>query len=127
MQHLTIAGNVGKDAELRKTQSGEPVLNFTLAVDNGKDANGEKRQATWFDCALWGKRAESLAAHITKGSKLVVTGRPTARAHDGKAYLGVNVAELTFMGGGAERSGDAPKTRDEPRRSPAELDDEIPF
>ena len=126
MQHLTIAGNVGKDAELRKTQSGEPVLNFTLAVDNGKDASGERRAATWFDCALWGKRAESLSAHITKGSKLVVTGRPTARAHDGKAYLGINVAELTFMGGG-ERSGDAPKTRDEPRQSRAELDDEIPF
>lgn len=127
MQHLTIAGNVGKDAELRKTQSGEPVLNFTLAVDNGKDASGEKRQPTWFDCALWGKRAESLAPHITKGSKLVVTGRPTARAHDGKPYLGVNVAELTFMGGSGERSGDAPKTRDEPRQSRAELDDEVPF
>jgi single-stranded DNA-binding protein len=35
MQHLTIAGNVGKDAELR-TAGTEQVLNFSLAVDNGK-------------------------------------------------------------------------------------------
>ena len=103
MQSLTIAGNVGKDAVLRRTNSGEPVLNFSVAVDNGKDRDGNKRDATWFDCSLWGKRAESLEQHITKGSKLVLRGRPTARAHEGKVYLGVNVDDLTFMGGGQDR------------------------
>ena len=103
MQQLTIAGNVGKDAVLRRTNSGDPVLNFSLAVDNGKDRDGNKRDATWFDCAIWGKRAEALERHITKGSKLALSGRPTARAHDGKAYLGINVDGLTFMGGGQER------------------------
>ena len=103
MQTLIIAGNVGKDAELRRTQSGDAVLGFSLAVDNGKDANGNKRDATWYDCSIWGKRAESLQGHITKGTKLVLTGRPTSRAHDGKAYLGINVDQLEFMGGGQER------------------------
>lgn len=103
MQILTIAGTVGKDAELRTTQSGDKVLGFSVAVDNGKDAQGNKRPATWFDCSIWGKRAESLARHITKGSKLTLTGRPTARAHDGKAYLGLSVNELAFQGGGQER------------------------
>lgn len=99
MQILTIAGNCGKDAELRRTQAGDAVLGFSLAVDNGKDASGQKRPATWFDCSIWGKRAEALQHHITKGTKLVLSGRPTARAHDGKGYLGINVSELTFMGG----------------------------
>jgi len=36
MQNLTIAGNCGKDAELRTTQGGDQVLNFSLAVDNGQ-------------------------------------------------------------------------------------------
>lgn len=103
MQILMIAGNVGKDAVLRRTGSGEPVLNFSLAVDNGKDKDGNKRDATWFDCAIWGKRAEALERHIAKGCKLTLSGRPTARAHDGKAYQGINVQELTFMGGGQER------------------------
>ena len=103
MQILTIAGTVGKDAELRTTQSGDKVLGFSVAVDNGKDQQGNKRPATWFDCSVWGKRAESLHQHITKGSRLTLTGRPTARAHDGKAYLGLSVNELAFQGGGQER------------------------
>lgn len=95
MQQLTIAGNVGKDAELRTTNSGEKVLGFPVAVNNGKD-----KAATWYDCSIWGKRAEALAGHIRKGTSLAMTGRPNARAHDGKAYLGMNVDQLTFMGGG---------------------------
>ncbi|MDO6587356.1 single-stranded DNA-binding protein [Salipiger sp. 1_MG-2023] len=110
MQTLTIAGNVGKDAVLRRTNNGDPVLNFSLAVDNGKDRDGNRRDSTWFDCSIWGKRAESLERHISKGTKLVLRGRPTSRAHDGKAYLGINVDDLTFMGGGSDggsRGGDS--------------------
>ena len=47
MQVLIIAGNVGKDAVLRHTQSGDDVLGFSVAVNNGKDANGQDRPATW--------------------------------------------------------------------------------
>ena len=105
MQQLTIAGNVGKDATLRRTGNGDAVLGFSLAVDGGKDKDGNKRESTWYDCSIWGKRAESLERHITKGSKLVLVGRPTCRAHDGKAYIGISVNELTFMGGGSDRQG----------------------
>lgn len=103
MQKLFLAGTVGKDAELRRTNNGDPVLGFSLAVDNGKDKNGNKRDATWFDCSVWGKRAERLERHITKGLKLALTGRPTARCHNDKAYLGISVDDLTFQGGGQER------------------------
>lgn len=108
MQILMIAGNVGNVKEVREV-GGDKVLNFSLAVDNGKDKNGERRESTWYDCALWGKRSESLAPHITKGLKLALSGRPGARAHDGKAYLSLTVNELTFMGGGQERQAEQPK------------------
>ena len=123
MQILTIAGNVGKDAELRRTQSGDAVLGFSLAVDNGKDASGNKRDATWFDCSIWGKRAEALQHHITKGSKLVLSGRPTAREHNGKAYLGINVNELSFMGCGEPRQ----QGQQQSSAPAGGYDDEIPF
>ena len=97
MQLLVIAGNVGKDAVLRRTQGGEPVLGFSLAVDNGKDKSGNKRESTWYDCAIWGKRAEALQGYVTKGQRLTLQGRPTTRAHEGKAYLGISVSELTFQ------------------------------
>lgn len=105
MQTIIIAGNVGNVKEVRDVGD-DCVLNFSIAVDNGKDKNGERRESTWYDCSMWGKRARSLAPYITKGSKLTVQGRPTARAHDGKAYLGVNVSDLTFMSskGDSERS-----------------------
>lgn len=98
MQILTIAGNVGKDAVLRHTQNNDPILGFSVAVSNGKD-----KDATWYDCSVWGPRAEKLEPYIKKGSKLTLTGRPTVRVHEGKAYLGLSVNDLTFMGGG-ERS-----------------------
>jgi single-strand DNA-binding protein len=113
MQILTISGTVGKDAVLRRTQGGDAVLGFSLAVDNGKDKNGNRRDSTWFDCAIWGKRAESLERHITKGLKLSLSGRPTARSHAEKAYLGISVNDLTFMGGGSAQEGSgysAPET-----------------
>ena len=132
MQVLMIAGIVGKDAVLRHTNGGDDVLNFSIAVDNGKDKDGNKRDATWFDCSIWGKRASSLERHITKGLRLAVTGRPTTRAHDGKAYLGVTVSDLTFMGGnqsegGQRREDDRRGGGGEPQRQAYELSDDIPF
>ena len=131
MQQLTIAGNVGKDPVLRTTQGGDNVLGFSLAVDNGKDANGNKRDATWYDCALWGKRATALQGHISKGTKLVLTGRPTVREHEGKAYLGISVDGLTFMGGGRPDGGydqSPPSGQGAPSGGGRnDMDDEIPF
>lgn len=139
MHKLFIAGNVGKDAELRTTQGGDPVLSFSVAVDNGKDRDGNRR-STWYDCSLWGKRAESLAPHIRKGDRLAVTGRPTVRVHEGRAYLGVVIEDLTFMGSAArpdssnDRSGGtAAEYRNKQvtgARGPGgygDIDDEIPF
>jgi single-strand DNA-binding protein len=105
MMQLTLAGTCGKNAELRQTGGGDSVLSFSLAVDGGKDKNGNKRDSTWFDCSIWGKRADALQGYITKGSKIVVTGRPTAREYNGKVYMGCAVQELTFMGGGNRDSG----------------------
>lgn len=127
MQILTIAGTVGKDAVLRNTQGGEAVLNFSLAVDNGKDAQGNKRDATWYDCSIWGKRATSLQNHITKGGKLTLSGRPTARAHDGKAYLGITVNDLSFQGGGQRQDGEPLGSHQDNGPSRNDMDDEIPF
>lgn len=132
MQQLTIAGNVGKDAVLRTLErSGDKVLNFSIAVSNGKDKDGNRRDSTWFDCSLWGKRAEALERYITKGTRLVVTGRPTARHHEGKVYLGCSVDQLTMLGGGAdpqESSGQSDRYQsDDQTGGSQDMDDEIPF
>jgi single-strand DNA-binding protein len=137
MQKLFIAGNCGKDAELRTLSNGDHVLNFSIAVNNGKDRDGNSRDSTWYDASLFGKRAESLAPHIKKGDKLTLIGRPTVRVHEGKAYLGISVDDLTFMGsanrtGGDDRSsGTAAEYRDKQVTGGGsrygDLDDDVPF
>lgn len=124
MQKLIIAGNIGRDAELRTTQNGDQVAGFSVAVSNGKDENGNWRDSTWFDCSLWGKRATALAPFLTKGTRVVVEGRPSARAHDGKVYLQCRVYELTLLGGGDQAGSQQQAQQAAPSR---DLDDEIPF
>ena len=139
MQRLFIAGNCGKDAELRHTQNGDPVLGFSIAVSNGKDRDGQDRPPTWWDASLWGKRAEALAPHIKKGDKLACTGRPSVRVHEGKAFLQISVDDLTFMGSSQQRDDTnrddtrSPRPdRDDPRTGGGgarydDMDDSIPF
>lgn len=128
MQTLIIAGTVGKDAVLRNTTSGDAVLGFSVAVDNGKDKSGEKREPTWYDCAIWGDRAKKLESHITKGLRMTLTGRPTAREHEGKVYLGISVDNFTFQGGGAEKSDNYSGSAGKAKASESyDLNDDVPF
>lgn len=132
MKSITIAGNVGKDTELRRTQQGDPVLNFSVAVE---DRSGREKVTFWFDVSVWGKRGESLEPHIRKGSRVAVSGDLTRRDHDGKTFLGVKAAEVTLLGGGEQRDegmSDKARTADRAQRptggAPASFDDDsIPF
>jgi single-strand DNA-binding protein len=138
VQVLIISGRVGRDAKLRQT-SGDDVLNFSLAVSNGKDRDGKEREATWYDCALWGKRAAALEQYVTKGTSLTLRGRPTSRVYEGKSYLGITVDELDFMGRSGGSEGGSRRERDDEdngersarpkasQKSAAEFDDEVPF
>ena len=74
---VVIAGRTTKDPEIKVTPSGTTVLSFSLAVnDTKKNAQGEWEEiANFFDCVLFGERAERLAQYIPKGSKLTINGR----------------------------------------------------
>ena len=121
---VTLLGRVGRDAELRHTPNGHPVLNWSVAVDTGW---GERQGTLWLRCALWGDRAAKLAQYITKGTLLLVVGELgepsvwTGQDGQARASLEVTVRELQFAGGGSrEQASDA---------GPSEpLDDqEVPF
>lgn len=136
MLNMTIAGNVGKDAVLRRTQSQDAVLGFGLAVDMGKDKNGTPRDPVWIQCSIWGKRAESLEQYITKGTKLVLSGRPGVNVYEGRGSLTLSVQELTFMGGSQDRQDGGSGSRDDGYGNDRDggyggggkdIDDEIPF
>lgn len=102
MNVWTFTGRAGADSELRSTQSGEKVLNFRVANDVGY---GENKTTQWVDCALWGKRGESLAPHIKKGTMLVLAGEVTLRQFEKRdgthgASLSVRVTDVDLAGDG---------------------------
>ena len=130
MKQITIAGNIGKNAETRQTQNGDSVTGWTVAVE---DRQGKEKTTLWFDCTLWGKRGETLAQYLTKGSKVSVSGDLSKREHDGKTYLTIRADQVTLMGGG-ERREEQPRDYAPDQKAPAggrlgDMDDgtDIPF
>ena len=61
---------IGRDAELRRTPQGKAVCSIAGAYDVGY---GDNKKTQWIDCALWEKRAESLAQYLVKGQECMVT------------------------------------------------------
>jgi single-strand DNA-binding protein len=75
---VTLVGNVTDDPELRFTPTGRPVANFTVAVNKRfKDNDGQwqDRLDGFFRCNCWADMAENVAESLTKGTRIVVTGR----------------------------------------------------
>lgn len=120
MKSITIAGRLGRDAVLRNAGD-SPVLNFAVAVD---DRSGKEKQTLWFDVALWGKRGETLAQYLTKGTCVAVSGDLGRREHDGKTYLTVRADGVTLLGGGEKREESGGTSNGSFSQ---DLDDEIPF
>lgn len=72
--HITIAGNLTADPELRYTASGKAVLNMRVAVNHSKD------NASFFTVVAWEGLAEALAEQAEKGDRLLITGRLQTRS-----------------------------------------------
>lgn len=98
MNIICIAGKLGKDAESRYLPDGTPVASFSVADSPGRD-----KQTVWWNCQLFGKRAESLAQYLTKGSSVTVTGMVTEREwtdREGvkRKSMDVRVADVALQG-----------------------------
>ena len=134
MNSLMVAGGLGKDAEIRYLPNGDPVASFSVADDQGKD-----KPAIFWNCQLFGKRAESLAPYLTKGQAVTVTGSVTQRSYTDKngqerTSMDLRVNDLKLQGGKREEA--APQTsrkhdaaRARQPATPADFDDgsDIPF
>jgi single-strand DNA-binding protein len=77
---VIIAGNLGRDPEMRYTPEGKAVTSFSVAVnDDYTNNNGERIKRTiWVRVSAWGKQAETCNQYLKKGSKVLVEGRLTA-------------------------------------------------
>jgi single-strand DNA-binding protein len=79
-QTIILAGNLGRDPEMRYTPSGQAVTSFSVATNRQyTNNNGETvKETIWFRVSVWGKMAEVCNQYLKKGAKVLVEGRLTA-------------------------------------------------
>lgn len=135
MNSITVAGQLGKDAELRFLPNGDPVAGFSVADSQGKD-----KPTIWWNCQLFGKRAESLAQYLTKGQAVTVSGSITERTYTDKTGAerktqDIRVNDVALQGGKRDaeprQAVPAQKASTNVGRAAvggfADMDDDIPF
>jgi single-strand DNA-binding protein len=136
---VILIGNLGRDPEVRYTQGGAPVANFTLATNESwTDKSGSRQERTeWHRVVVWGKTAEIVREHLTKGKQVYVEGSLQTRQWDDKegnkrSTTEVKALRVVLLGrpdGGGEMRGSPPPAMDagsEESQAPPEGDD-IPF
>ena len=75
MNQVILMGRVTKDLEIRNTQSGMATVRFNIAIDRGKDKEGNDKGADFPNIVAFGKTAENIAKHSGKGLRVAVMGR----------------------------------------------------
>ncbi len=105
INRVVISGNLTRDPELRRTQSGMAILGFGVAVNDRRrnQQTGEwEDYANYVDCTMFGNRADSLSNILTKGMKVAIEGKLRWSQWETKEgqkrnKLEVIVDELDFM------------------------------
>lgn len=82
MNKIILLGRLTKDPEVRYTQSGKVVTQFTLAVDRPFAAADGKKEADFIPVVIWGKSAELAGNSLGKGQRVLVEGRVQIRNYD---------------------------------------------
>ncbi|HUE90417.1 MAG TPA: single-stranded DNA-binding protein [Vicinamibacterales bacterium] len=135
---VILVGNLGRDAEVKVTTSGQSVASFSMATTETWTKDGEKKEKTeWHRIVLWGRQADTLQPYLTKGKQIYVEGRLETRnwEKDGQKHYTTEVKadRIVLLGGG--RGGDRGDRGDrsepgyaDPLASAAPItDDDIPF
>ena len=79
MNKVILIGRLTKDPEIRVTQSGKKVASVSLAVDDGKDINGNKL-TLYFNCTGWDVIADRLESFVKKGHRMCFVGKLNNRS-----------------------------------------------
>jgi single-strand DNA-binding protein len=115
-----IVGRLGRDPELRHTQTGTAVASFSVATE---EKIKDTKRTEWHQITTWGKTAELCAQYLAKGSQVYVEGRIQSEEYVDKAgakrtMAKIVASEVKFLGGGP---------RSEVPAAPSHDDADIPF
>ncbi len=115
---VTIVGNVTRDPELRFTPTGQATATFGVAVNrtwNDRSTNERKEQVSYFNVVTWRELAENVAESLTKGARVIVTGRLEQRSWETNGEKRTTVEIIADEIGPSLRWATASVTRNERR------------
>lgn len=106
VNRVFLVGNLGRDPELRHTNGGAAVVNFSVATgETWTDKNGDRQEQTeWHEVVVWNKPAEACAQFLYKGSMVCVEGKITTEDwtdKEGNKRKSTKIVanKVTFLGG----------------------------
>ena len=130
MNCVNLIGRLTKDPDVRHTESSMTIARFSIAIDRGKDKNGEDKGVDYPSIVCFGKTAELVEKYLSKGRQIGVQGKIQTGTYekDGKKYYNTEVLadRIEFLGKGEQK-------KDEGEQIPIPEgftkmdDDEIPF
>ena len=94
INNVTLTGRLGKDVELKYTESGLAVASGTLAVSRRFQTKNGEREVDWINFVIWRKSAENFANFTHKGSLVGIDGRIQTRNYENKQGQRVYVTEV---------------------------------
>jgi len=131
MNKIILLGRLVKDPDVRYTQTGKVVCQFTIAVDRPFAGQDGQREADFIPVVIWGKQAEACGNSLTKGQRVLVEGRLQVRnyeAKDGtKRYVSEVIADHFEYIEKKAQPGNNNEQGFNNMGSSAPFDDDIPF
>jgi single-strand DNA-binding protein len=113
VNRVILIGNLGRDPEIRYTQGGEPIANFSLATNEvWTDKSGQKQERTeWHRVEVFGKAAQVVRDYLAKGRQVYVEGsirydewtdKDGNKRNTTKIHIGGPNSRLVLLGGRGE-------------------------
>lgn len=131
INQVYLVGNVASEVELRYTPNGTAVLNFSVATNRSvKQGDNWEDVPTFHRIVVWSKLAEYLAQNISKGSKVVITGRIENSSYekDGQKFYKSEIVAQDVIPmvakGGAQKSAPA-KKQENPDEDFSDIPDDL--
>ena len=99
MQKVLLIGNLGRDPEVKYSQQGTAIAQFSVATtERWKDKDGEPQEHTeWFAVKTFGRRAEIVGENLHKGSRVYLEGRERTESWDDKQTGAKHYRDLVYV------------------------------
>ena len=130
MNKVAIMGRLTKDVDLRHTQSGIAVANFTLDVNRRFVKQEEERKADFISCIAWRNQAEFCEKYFKKGQQMAVIGRLETSSYEdtqGKRRYKTDVIVEEIYFAGSKNNGNTEAGNSVGYTDVTGIDDDLPF